>query len=204
MRLEDWWFSNGVLNHLFKIFFFFLLSTILSMTFLLLPPVQCYEPPSTVLQVLCLPYLIFLIYSTPRLHYHKEFDLVIPEWPCDFLNFLQFKSEFDNNKLMIWATISWLYRAFPFLTAKNIISLIYLLTIWWCPCVESSLVLLEKSVCYSWCILLTKSLVFALLHFVLQGQTCLLLQVSLDFLLLHSSPLWWKGHLFFGVSCSRL
>ena len=25
---------------------------------------------------------------------------------------------------------------------------------------------------------------------------CLLLQVSLDFLLLHSSPLWWKGHLF--------
>ena len=37
---------------------------------------------------------------------------------------------------------------------------------------------------------------FALLHFVHQGQTCLLLQVSLDFLLLHSSPLWWKGHLF--------
>ena len=36
---------------------------------------------------------------------------------------------------------------------------------------------------------------FALLHFVLHGQTCLLLQVSLDFLLLHSSPLWWKGHL---------
>ena len=39
-------------------------------------------------------------------------------------------------------------------------------------------------------------LAFALLHPVLQGQTCLLLQVSLDFLLLHSSPLWWKGHLF--------
>ena len=31
-------------------------------------------------------------------------------------------------------------------------------------------------------------LVFALFHFVLQGQICLLLQVSLDFLLLHSSP----------------
>ena len=29
---------------------------------------------------------------------------------------------------------------------------------------------------------------FALLHFVLQDQTCLLFQVSLDFLLLHSSP----------------
>ena len=32
-------------------------------------------------------------------------------------------------------------------------------------------------------------LAFALLHFVLQNQTCLLLQVSLDFLLWHSSRL---------------
>ena len=32
-------------------------------------------------------------------------------------------------------------------------------------------------------------LAFALLHFVLQDQICLSLQVSLDFLLLHSSPL---------------
>ena len=38
---------------------------------------------------------------------------------------------------------------------------------------------------------------FALLHFVLQDQTFLLLQVSLEFLLLHSSPLWWKWHFFF-------
>ena len=38
-------------------------------------------------------------------------------------------------------------------------------------------------------------LAFALLHFVLQGQTCLLFQVSLDSLLLHSNPLWWIGHL---------
>ena len=39
-------------------------------------------------------------------------------------------------------------------------------------------------------------LAFALLHSVLQGQICLLVQVFLDFLLLHSNPLWWKGHLF--------
>ena len=39
-------------------------------------------------------------------------------------------------------------------------------------------------------------LAFALLHSVLEGQICLLLQVFLDFLLLHSSPLKWKGHLF--------
>ena len=38
-------------------------------------------------------------------------------------------------------------------------------------------------------------LAFALLHSVLQGQIYLLLQISLDCLLSHSSPLWWKGHL---------
>ena len=32
--------------------------------------------------------------------------------------------------------------------------------------------------------------------FCTQGQTCLLLQVSLDFLLWHSNPLRWKGYLF--------
>ena len=41
-------------------------------------------------------------------------------------------------------------------------------------------------------------LAFALLHFVLQGQIFLLLQVSLHFLLLNSSPPWWKEH-FWGV-----
>ena len=41
-------------------------------------------------------------------------------------------------------------------------------------------------------------LAFALLHFVLQGQTCLLLQVYFDFLLLYSSPLNEKD-IFFGV-----
>ena len=39
-------------------------------------------------------------------------------------------------------------------------------------------------------------LVFALLHSVFQGPICLLLQLFLDFLLLHPSPLEWKGHLF--------
>ena len=51
---------------------------------------------------------------------------------------------------MIWATVSswscfcWLYRASPSFAAKNRINLILVLTIWWCPCVESSLVLLEE------------------------------------------------------------
>ena len=64
---------------------------------------------------------------------------------------------------MIWATVSfwscfcWLYRASPYLGAKNIINLILVLTIWWCPCVESSLVLLEEGVCYDQRVLLAKS-----------------------------------------------
>ena len=51
-----------------------------------------------------------------------------------------------------------------------------------------SLVLLEEGVCYDQCVLLAKLLLaFALPHSVLQGQICLLVQVFLDFLLLHSS-----------------
>ena len=49
--------------------------------------------------------------------------------------------------------------------------------------------LLEKSVYYDQHVLLTKLLAFALLRFVFQSQTCLLLQVSLDFLLMHSNLL---------------
>ena len=47
---------------------------------------------------------------------------------------------------MIWATVSfwscfcWVYRASPSLATKNIISLISVLAIWWCPCVESCVV----------------------------------------------------------------
>ena len=62
---------------------------------------------------------------------------------------------------MIWAIVSlscfcWLYRVSPSLATKNIINLISVLTIWWCPCVESSLVLLEEGVCYDQCIFLAK------------------------------------------------
>ena len=63
---------------------------------------------------------------------------------------------------MVWATVSswscfcWLYRASPSLAAKNIINLISVLTIWWCPCIEPSLVLLEEGVCYAQCIFLAK------------------------------------------------
>ena len=69
---------------------------------------------------------------------------------------------FGNNEFMIWAIVSswscfcWLYRASPSLAAKNIINLISVLPIWWCPHVESSLVLLEKGICYAQCVFLAK------------------------------------------------
>ena len=78
----------------------------------------------------------------------------MPEWSSGFLHFLKFQSEFSNKEFMIWATVSsgscfcWLYRAVPTSTAKNVINLISVLTIWWYPCIESSLVLLEEGVCY--------------------------------------------------------
>ena len=65
---------------------------------------------------------------------------------------------------MIWATVisrscfCWLYRVSPSLAAKNIVSLILVLTIWWYPCVESSLGLLKEGVCYDQCVLLQNSL----------------------------------------------
>ena len=64
---------------------------------------------------------------------------VIPEWSSGVPYFLRFQSEFGNKEFIIWATVSswscfcWLYRVSPSLAAKNIISLISVLTIWWCP-----------------------------------------------------------------------
>ena len=65
---------------------------------------------------------------------------------------------------MIWATLSyqscfcWLFGASSSSDAKNIINLISVLTIWWCPCVESSLTLLEEGFCYDQCIFLQNSI----------------------------------------------
>ena len=97
---------------------------------------------------------------------HKELDktkwLNWTEWSSGFPYFPQFKSEFGNKEFIIWATVSswsclcWLYRTSPSLAAKNIINLILVLSIWWCPCVESSLVLLEEGVWYDQSVFLAK------------------------------------------------
>ena len=120
----------------------------------------------------------------------------LTEWSSGFPHFLQFKSEFGNKEFLIWATISsqscfcWLYRASPSLASRNIINVISVLTIWWCPCVESSLVLLEEGVCYDQGILLAK-LYWPLPCFILFSKvkfTCYS-RLLLDLLLLHSSTL---------------
>ena len=111
---------------------------------------------------------------------------------------------------MIWATVSskycfyWLYRASPSVAAENMINLILILTIWLCPCIKLSLgcwkrVFAMTSV-LSVCSLDKTLLAFPLLHFVSQGQTFLLLQISLDFLLFHSNHLLKKRTSFGGVS----
>ena len=102
---------------------------------------------------------------------------------------------------MIWATVSfqscfcWLYRVLHLWLEEynqNVFSIDYLVM---SICRVFSCVV-GRGFCYEQCVLFAKLLGCAQLHLVFQGQTCLLLQVSLDFLLLHSSPLWWKGLLF--------
>ena len=120
----------------------------------------------------------------------------LTEWSSGFPYFLQFKSEFGNKEFMVCATVSsrscfcWLYRTSSSFGCKEHNQS------------DFSIDQLVMSMCRVFscvvgigCLLwpvhsLGKTLlVFALLHSVLQGQIYLLLQVSLDFLLLHSSTL---------------
>ena len=71
---------------------------------LVLPPVQCYEPPSIVLCTL--PDLIPWIYSSPPLYNHKGFDLGHTWIVWWFSYFLQLGFEFGNKEFMISVTVS--------------------------------------------------------------------------------------------------
>ena len=68
-----------------------------------LPPVQCYEFLSMVLQTLCLSDVTPGIYLSLPLYNHKGFDLKYT-WSSAFPYIFQIKSEFCNKELMIWAT----------------------------------------------------------------------------------------------------
>ena len=91
-----------------------------------------------------------------------------------------------------WSCFSWLYRASPSL-ADSDFGIDHLVMF---RCRVFSCVVGRG--CLLWPVHSPgkTKLAFALLHSILQSQICLLFQVSLDFLLLQSSSLWWKGHLF--------
>ena len=127
----------------------------------------------------------------------------MPEWPSGFPYFLQFNPEFCNKELMIWATFSsrscfyWLYRASPSLAAKNTNQSDFTIAHLLMSMCRVNSWLLEKGVFYDQCVLFDKTqLAFALFHFVLQGQMCLLCWVFLNFLFFHFNTVLWKGYLF--------
>ena len=157
-------------------------------------------------QALCLSDLILWIYLSLPLYNNKGFDLGHTWMIRGFPYFFQFKSEFGNKEFMIWATVSswscfcWLYRASPS-RLQRIQSI-------WFRCWPSGDGHVSSCVVGRGCLLwparlLAKLLAFALHHFVLQGQTCLLLQGSLDFLLCIPIPYDENDIFFGGVSSGR-
>ena len=140
----------------FAFLYFFFLWMVLTTTSCTRPWTSLHSSSGILSDLISWICLLFPLYN------HKGFDLGHTDWPSDFPYCIQFKCEFCHKEFMIWATVSswscfcWLYRISPSLPAKNVINLILVLTIWWCPCVESSLVLLEEGVCYDQCIFLAK------------------------------------------------
>ena len=100
-----------------------------------LPPVQCQELPSIVLQALCLSDLVSSIYLSLPLYSRKEFNLG-HTWLFFNLNLNLAIRSSQSEPQSAPSHFCCLYRASPFLVAKNIINLISVLTIWWCPCVQ--------------------------------------------------------------------
>ena len=127
-----------------------------------LPCIQCQEPLSIVLQAFCLLDLILWIYMSLPLYNCKVFYLghlnglvVFPTLFNLSLN-LAIRSSWSEPQSVPSLVFADCIDSPPSLAAKNIINLILVLTIWWCPCVESSLASLEEGVCYDQCHLLTK------------------------------------------------
>ena len=153
-----------------------------------------YDPPSIVLQGLCLSDLISWINFSLPLYNCKGFDLghirMVVVFPTFFnlsLN-LAIRSSWSEPQSAPGLVFCWLYRASPCSAAKNQSDLgigHLLMSI----CRVTFYVAERGYLLWPVCSLGKTPLAFSQLHFVLQGQICLLLQVFLDFLLLHSSPL---------------
>ena len=137
------------------------------------------------------------------LYIHRGFDLCCI-WLFKHLIYVSLLYQSLTFAMKSWWSVPvrcgscfcWLYIAFPSLTTKNAINLISVLAISWCLCIKLPRVVEKWYLLWPMHSLGRMQLAFALIHFVLQGQTCLLLHISLDFLLLHSNPQWWIQHLF--------
>ena len=172
--------SSG--NHFALLHFFFL------PWFWLLPLIQCYKPLSIVLQALYL-YLIPWMYCHFYYTIIKDLIYVISEWPRIFPTFFNINLNFAIRSswsepqlasgLVFVDCIERLH-----LWLQRICSVWF--RYWPSMCRVISFVVGRGCLLWPACSLGKTLLAFVLLHFVLQGQTCLLLQVSLDFLLLHS------------------
>ena len=143
------------------------------------------------------PFHLFVL----PLYNHKGFDLGEPEWLNSFLYFnlsLNFaiRSSWSKPQWAPGLVFCWLYRASPSSAAKNIISLFSLLTLWWCPCVQSSLVLMDEGVCYDQCSVFScqNSVSLCPASFCTPRPN-LPVTPGVSWLL-HSSPIWWKGQLY--------
>ena len=100
-----------------------------------------------------------------------------------FPYFIQFKFEFFNKDIMIWATVSsrscfcWLYRAFPSLVTKNIVNLILIFTDHLVMSMYKIVPIVGRG-CLLWPVPSGgKTVSFCPTPFCTKGQTCLLLQV---------------------------
>ena len=99
------------------------------------------------------------IYLSLPLYNHKGFDLG-HTWMAQWFSLHSLSVNFAMRSF--WSEP----QSAPGVIFADFIELLYLqlqrtylisvLAIWWCPCVELSLGLLEKSVCYDQCVLLTK------------------------------------------------
>ena len=72
--------------------------------------------------------------------------------PVDVGNLISGSSPFSKTSVSIWKFMVHILLK----PTKNIINLLLVLTIWLCPCIESSLMLLEEGVCYDQYVLLAK------------------------------------------------
>ena len=109
-------------------------------------------------------------------------------FPTFFNSSLNFAIRRSQSEPQSWSYFCWLYRTSPSLDANNKQSGFGINHLVMSTCKVFSCVVGRGCLLWPLHSLGKTPLAFALLHPVLQGQICLLLQVFLDFLLLHLVP----------------